>query len=311
MRIEVMAFEWIGHLTSCERTSDFSGATTQQKGELVKRSVHGTGYRTLLTVRFLTAGAALLLAMLATSVQSALPANAVSPVTVRPLSGELTPVPVGDTLIGPASPSTKMSLEVTLQPRNPSALAAEVNAVSTPDSPYYRHFITPAVFEQEYGPTPATIARVTAALKAEGLTVGAISRTGLYLPVTGTVAQTESAFVTPEFSYELHSGGLGFYNSAEPSVPSSVASDIEGIIGLNTLNVAQPVGPIVARGHTQKVTRHASPQLAPNQPTPGASCSSSFTTLRMVERSVLINSLPGTTQCTLYSKSGLWRRFHD
>ena len=130
VRIEVMAFEWIGHLTSCERTSDFSGATTQQKGELVKRSVHGTGYRTLLTVRFLTAGAALLLAMLATSVQSALPANAVSPVTVRPLSGELTPVPVGDTLIGPASPSTKMSLEVTLQPRNPSALAAEVNAVT-------------------------------------------------------------------------------------------------------------------------------------------------------------------------------------
>jgi YVTN family beta-propeller protein len=252
-------------------------------------------------LRFLVTGVAFLVGVFATSAQIAAPAGAVSYLAVHAISGELTPVPVGDKLIGPALPSRTMSLEVTLQPRDPSALAAEVKAVSDPTSPQYRHFITPAEFAHSYGPTAATIARVTTALEGEGLTVGPISGTGLYLPVRGTVARMESAFVTPLLSYKLPTGKVGLYNSAEPSVPSSVAPDIEGVIGLNTLDVARPVGPVTPRGSQAKATAHASPSLAPNQPTPGASCSSSFTTLESSDGALSADEL-----AQAYSFGGLY-----
>src|ERR1700728_4075763 len=80
-------------------------------------------------------------------------------------------VPPGATLVGPAPTSTSLPLTVTLKPRDPSALAAEVQAVSDPGSPEYHHFLTPAAFDQAYGPTPATIAQVTSNLRQAGLTV--------------------------------------------------------------------------------------------------------------------------------------------
>ena len=53
-------------------------------------------------------------------------------------------VPPGATLIGPAPTATALPLVVTLKPRDPAALAAEVQAVSDRVSPDYRHFLTPA-----------------------------------------------------------------------------------------------------------------------------------------------------------------------
>ena len=75
-------------------------------------------------------------------------------------------VPPGATLVGPAPTSTALPLDVTLKPRDPAALAAEVQAVSDPGSPDYRHFLTPTQFAPAFGPTPATIAQVTAAAAA-------------------------------------------------------------------------------------------------------------------------------------------------
>ncbi len=49
--------------------------------------------------------------------------------------------------MGPAPTSTPLPLTVTLKPRDPAALAAEVQAVSDPGSPEYHHFLTPAQFD--------------------------------------------------------------------------------------------------------------------------------------------------------------------
>ena len=46
-------------------------------------------------------------------------------------------VPPGATLVGPAPTSTSLPLTVTLKPRDPEALAAEVQAVSEPGSPAF------------------------------------------------------------------------------------------------------------------------------------------------------------------------------
>ena len=52
-----------------------------------------------------------------------------------PLHGREGIVPPGATFIGPAPSATSLPFEVTLQPRDPAALAAEVQAVSDPGRP--------------------------------------------------------------------------------------------------------------------------------------------------------------------------------
>ncbi len=189
-------------------------------------------------------------------------------------------VPPGATLLGPAPSTTTLPLEVTLQPRDPSALAAEVQAVSNPRSPEYRHFLTPQQFAQRFGPTQATIAQVASALRSEGLTVGTPSSGALSLPVSGTVAQIQSAFSTPISRYRLASGKTGYDNRSAPEVPVTVAPQIEGVLGLDTLSPPQPtttVPPASSSTSHPAATPAASPALAPGQPTPtGTSCTSSI-----------------------------------
>ena len=193
------------------------------------------------------------------------------------LPGHLGLVPPGATLVGPAPTSTALPLTVTLKPRDPSALASEAQEVSDPKSPDYRHFLTPEQFAEEFGPTPGTIAQVTSSLRAQGLTVGTPAATGLSLPVSGTVGQVQSAFSTPISKYRLSSGKTGYDNASAPEVSSSVAPQIEAIIGLDTLSPPQPSTSVP---EANPATDHsdadvATPAPATDQPAPtGTSCTS-------------------------------------
>jgi DNA-binding beta-propeller fold protein YncE len=210
------------------------------------------------------------------------PASAATLTSRQALSGAQAPVPSGATLIGPAVPSTTLPLEVTLEPRDPAALAAAVTAVSTPGSPEYHQFISPEQFAQLYGPTPATIAAVSSTLQSEGLTVGSVSGTDLYLPVTTTVAQAESTFATPIVAYRLPTGATGYDNQAAPSVPSAIAPDIQGILGLNTLDQPQPAGDLAPPPRPANVNPIGPVSaLAAGQPTPtGATCTTDIDTVK-------------------------------
>ncbi len=200
----------------------------------------------------------------------------------EPLHGRLGIVPPGATLIGPAPSTTTLPLEVTLQPRDPAALEAEVQAVSDPRSLEYRHFLTPAQFAQRFGSTPATIAQVTSALRSEGLTVGTPSSTGLSLPVSGSVAEVQSAFSTPISRYRLSSGKTGYDNRSVPEVPVTVAPQIEGILGLDTLSPPQPTTtvPQASPASSHPTSLAAAPALAQGQPTPTGSCASNITAVQ-------------------------------
>jgi hypothetical protein len=176
-----------------------------------------------------------------------------------------------------------LPLQVTLQPRDPAALAAAVQAVSDPTSPQYRHFLTPGEFALEYGPTAATISQVTDALEAKGLTVGNVSATGLSLPVSADVAQAETAFGTPISEYKLSSGHTGYYNTSAPSVAATVAPQIQGVLGLDTLSPPVPVDsiPTPTQVPAGMASAGTSPNLAPGQPSPtSGSCSNSIGTVK-------------------------------
>jgi hypothetical protein len=127
-----------------------------------------------------------------------------------------------------------------LQPRDPAALAQFATDVSTPGSPLYRHYLAPGQFSSVFGPTDASIAAVETALRAEGLNPGTISEDHLSIPVTATTEQLATAFSIGFLSYQLPGGRVAYANTAAPLLPGSVVGLVQGVIGLDDLELAQP-----------------------------------------------------------------------
>ncbi len=152
-------------------------------------------------------------------------------------------VPVGSTAAIPHTalfsrtvPSrTLLHMDVALRPRDPSALASFVKAVSTPGSPEYRHFIAKGQFGSVFGPTKSQITQIRNTLSSEGLTLGATSKNGLIIPVTATAGKLTQSFHTKLSYYHLQSGRMAMANTSAPMLPASVAPVVQGIIGLNTI----------------------------------------------------------------------------
>lgn len=221
------------------------------------------------------------------------------------LAATSAPVPPGAQLVGQATASNVVHLEVALRPRDPAALAAAVSAVSTPGSPSYHHFLAPGEFASQYGPDPASVAAVGNTLAAAGLSVGAPSGTGLALPVSGTVAAVDAAFSTTLSTYRLASGGFGYRNDRSPSLPATIAGKVQAVLGLDTLSRPVPLSHPAPLSHLAPLSRSVSlasparavPALRPagghaaipeaSGPTPGASCSGTLSGLSGNEAPVL------------------------
>ncbi len=152
-------------------------------------------------------------------------------------------LPVGVIASSAAPGEETLDVHVSLRPRDPAALDQFVAAVSTPGSPYYRQYLRPGEFGARFGATPATVATVTAALRARGLTVGEPSSSGLSVPVTGTISRLSKAFGTAFRQYRLSSGDAGIANVSAPKVPASIAGDVQAIVGLDRLSRATRVTP--------------------------------------------------------------------
>jgi YVTN family beta-propeller protein len=186
--------------------------------------------------------------------------------SARTTVGRGTPVPVGAARLGPAPTTAPIKIDVVLKPRDPSALARVAAAVSTPGNPQYRHFLPRGQLARAFGPTPATVASVDAALTAAGLSPGPVSADGLLIPVTTTVGRAEGGFHTRISSYRLASGRSAVANTTPASLPSSIASAVQSIIGLNTTTTVLPQS---LSAPTPLSTEATTPPSAPANPTPG------------------------------------------
>ncbi|HEU5003864.1 MAG TPA: putative Ig domain-containing protein [Actinomycetota bacterium] len=190
-------------------------------------------HSTSLRARLGAAGVAALLA--ATLVVSAgPPAQAQTPFGTPPA------LPAGASLGAALPGSTPVHLTFVLQPSNPGALAAEVQAVSTPGSPRYGHYLTPVQFAQQFGASPATIAQVTDALQAQGLTGARVAANHLSLAIDAPASTVEAALAPHERAARLRTGRSAYVNTAPPQIPVSVAPAISAVLGLDTLAQATP-----------------------------------------------------------------------
>jgi hypothetical protein len=164
-------------------------------------------------------------------------------------------------------PTTALNVDVVLQPRDPVAFARFAAEVSTPGSPLYQHYLAPGQFPSLFGPTEATITAVETALRAEGLQPGPISSDHLSIPVASTAGQLAKAFSIGFRRYQLPGGRIAYANTAAPLIPGSVAGAVRGVIGLDDLQVSQPLGLVTS---PQASTAASTPQVVTGGPQPCA-----------------------------------------
>ena len=149
-------------------------------------------------------------------------------------------LPSGAHALGAMRTTVPLKLTVALRPQNAGALQSFATAVSTPGSASYRHFVTVDQFAKRFGATSAQISAVQSQLRSHGLTVGAPSANHLTLPVSGSVAQVQSAFATKLSQVKLKSGQTTYFNSAAVALPANVAGDVQGVIGLDGAAIPRP-----------------------------------------------------------------------
>jgi subtilase family serine protease len=113
-----------------------------------------------------------------------------------------------------------ISFDLLLPLRNRAQLEPFVAALSDPASPTYHHFLTPAGFGIRFGPDPAMVDRVTAALRARGFDVTAQTR-GLH--VTGSQARIEQTFATTLLPEPTAEGGTRHVSLAPLTLPPEIA----------------------------------------------------------------------------------------
>jgi subtilase family serine protease len=136
--------------------------------------------------------------------------------------------------LGAAAKSAPVQLRVYLAPNGgQDAVKAAVRAVSTPSSPAYRQFLSPAAYNRLFAPTSAAVTNVTSWLKGSGLSVTGVEAHNRYISVTGSVAAAQKAFGVSIQRYQ-HDGQSVTAPSSVASVPAGIAGSVLSVSGLDS-----------------------------------------------------------------------------
>src|SRR3984957_16697692 len=135
--------------------------------------------------------------------------------------------------------ATDLRALVALNPPAPASMAAYAVAVSTPGDSSYRQYLTPAQFATRFAPSAAQAAVVEQVLAQDGLHPGPVSPNGLSISIDGTATQFSQAFDTRFTQCRLASGRVAYATTSAPLLAGSIATTVQGIIGLDNLVEAQ------------------------------------------------------------------------
>ncbi|MGC1524333.1 MAG: protease pro-enzyme activation domain-containing protein, partial [Steroidobacteraceae bacterium] len=132
---------------------------------------------------------------------------------------------------------SQMSVTVSLKLRNTDQMESMLQAVYTAGGPSYRKFLTPQQFIAKFGPTAATVARVTQHFQKAGLQVA--QTTGTHLSVSGGTAALQSEFGVQLHAFEVAptatAPGYRFHSPmGAPQIASDIADAVQSVDGLDT-----------------------------------------------------------------------------
>src|SRR5579875_2641377 len=117
-----------------------------------------------------------------------------------------------------------------LQPSSAQSAALQtfLGEVNDPATPRFHHWLTPAQFGQQFGPSSDTLTALTTWLTGQGLTVDAVAQGRQWIEVSGTVANVEQAFHTRIDSYRIGTASR-YANTTPLSVPTTFVSTLQGL----------------------------------------------------------------------------------
>ena len=136
-----------------------------------------------------------------------------------------------------ATPTSQpVSFGVLLGMRDQAGAAATLKAISDPASASYGHWLSNQTFIERYAPAKASVAAVQSWLRSQGFQVTGTLPSGMYVEVSGTVAQVQKTFGTQVRNYS-YLGKTVRANSTELSLPAgtpaAVSSAITGVLGVD------------------------------------------------------------------------------
>jgi len=136
---------------------------------------------------------------------------------------------------GAAPDSQPMNRALLLLQRSPdqeAALRQLLDEQQTNSSPNFHQWLTPAQFGQQFGPSDADIATVTAWLQSQGFSVNRVSAGRTVIEISGTAGQIRNAFHTEIHKYVVN-GESHWANSSDPEIPAALAPVVVGFASLN------------------------------------------------------------------------------
>jgi subtilase family serine protease len=118
-------------------------------------------------------------------------------------------------------------LNLKRSPAMQAAFDALVEAQQTQGSPSYHRWLTLTQL-RDHGPAQEDIDKVTGWLRAHGLTVNAVSPSGMTIDFGGTVSQIAAAFHTALHRYTLR-GEVHTANTADVAIPLALSPVVGGV----------------------------------------------------------------------------------
>jgi kumamolisin len=156
-----------------------------------------------------------------------------TPSPVQPLA----PFALRGSYAGPIRPGTRLTLHVTLNGRKQDEIERLIAAQNSPDSPLFRHYLTPAQYGRYFGASDRDYAEAIATLRARGFVVDRLpaGRTGLQAHAPASAVQ---AFFGTPIEWRSERGRLFFTNRYTPRIPATLHA--ESVVGLDDYAAFRP-----------------------------------------------------------------------
>ncbi len=176
-----------------------------------------------------------------------------------------------------ASPSRqRVDFGVLLGMRDEAGAAATLQAISTPGSARYGHWLSNKEFDARYGPARSSVTAVRRWLRSQGFRVTTTLPSGMYIEATGSVAQIDRAFGTTVRNYAyrgktVHANATAL--SYPASTPVAVRAAVAGVLGIDQGALLKrpaatlPGPPPGARYGVQPCSSYYGQKIATNKPT--------------------------------------------
>jgi hypothetical protein len=130
-----------------------------------------------------------------------------------------------------------LALTIVLNRTDQAGFDEFLRDVQDPQSPSYRHYLSPRGQADRFGPSAQAYDEVSAWLRREGLRILEGSANRLTLTVDGTRKRAELAFGVEISDYRIGDGTF-YANDRDPAIPARIAPYVQAVIGLS--NRAKP-----------------------------------------------------------------------